>query len=477
MTAAMLAGQQQEKAKRPNIVYVFADQWRASSIGYSGDKVIKTPAIDQLANDSLNFVNTVAVLPVCTPYRAALMTGRYPTTTGMFLNDLYLPSSELCIAEIFSEAGYDTAYIGKWHLDGHGRHAFIPPDRRQGWEYWKAAECEHYNQHAHYYTGDSDEKLFWEGFDVFAQTADAQNYILERHQSETPFILMLSFAPPHPASPKAPEKYREMYPLEDIVVPLNVPEELRQKAKEELQNYYALGTIIDVAIGDLLKTIHEADIADDTIFVFTSDHGGMIYSHGTSRDAKQMAWNESSHVPFLLRYPAAHGEGGRVVETPLNTPDILPTLLGLAGIEKPDTIEGEDLSQVITENTEIDRSVLFMSVAPFNFEGRYAYRAIRTTRYSYVRYINGSSSLFDNLEDPHQLNDLVADEASAELLVELEGKLQAHLVRIGDDFRAPEAYIEQWGYIVDEKNAIPYLGRFKVQSPKPFEHEVWGNYP
>jgi arylsulfatase A-like enzyme len=123
-----------EPATRLNIVILLADQWRASATGYAGDPNVKTPALDRLAADGISFRNAVSACPVCTPYRATLMTGRWPTSTGMFLNDLYLPDHELCMAEILNRAGYATAYIGKWHLDGHGRDSYIPPERRQGWE-------------------------------------------------------------------------------------------------------------------------------------------------------------------------------------------------------------------------------------------------------------------------------------------------------------------------------------------------------
>lgn len=117
------------KRQKPNIIYILTDQWRASAMGYSGDPNVKTPNIDALAKSSLNFKNAVSVTPVCTPYRAALMTGRYPTSTGMFLNDLHLPDEELCVAEVFGKAGYNTGYIGKWHLDGNERFSFIPIEK------------------------------------------------------------------------------------------------------------------------------------------------------------------------------------------------------------------------------------------------------------------------------------------------------------------------------------------------------------
>lgn len=193
----------------------------------------------------------------------------------------------------------------------------------------------------------------------------------------------------------------------------------------------------------------------------------MIYAHGWNRARKQVAWNESSHVPFLLRYPDAHGQEGRVVETPINTPDITATLLGLSGIKLPESLEGEDVSKLVKEDTEIEgRSVLFMSPAPFNGAGE-AYRAVRTSRYTYTRKYNGERLLFDNVNDPLELNNLIDDADYTSVVDELEVKLQGHLNEIGDDFRAPESYIEEYGYELGAKNEIPYKGDAKVQSPKP----------
>ncbi|MEN8777320.1 MAG: sulfatase-like hydrolase/transferase, partial [Polaribacter sp.] len=122
-------------SKKPNIVFILTDQWRGSALGYAGNPDVKTPNLDAFANEAVNFTNTVSVTPVCTPHRAALLTGRFPTTTGMFLNDIHLPAEELTMAEIFKKKGYNTAYWGKWHLDGHGRSTFIPKERRQGFDF------------------------------------------------------------------------------------------------------------------------------------------------------------------------------------------------------------------------------------------------------------------------------------------------------------------------------------------------------
>jgi arylsulfatase A-like enzyme len=455
--------------EKPNVIFVFADQWRASATGFIGNEDIKTPNIDKLAKESMDFRNAISVCPVCTPYRASLLTGRYPTSTGMFLNDLHLSPEEYTMAEIFKDAGYSTAYIGKWHLDGHGRRANIPRERRQGWEYWKAAECEHNNYQSHYYTGDSDIQQYWEEYDVIAQTEDARQYIRDQSKKDKPFILMLSYGPPHPLSPLAPEEYLSLYDPEKLSIPLNVPAEKEGEVRELLHNYYALCSIVDRCVGDLLKTIDEAGIAKNTVFVFTSDHGGMLWSHGLTPYWKQVSWAESAHVPFLLRYPEIHGSKGQILETPISTPDILPTLLGLAKIKVPSQIDGENLASLVEKGDgKKDRVALYMSVSPFDSQtDGIPYRAIRTTQYTYVRNLDGPWRLFDDVKDPFQLNNLVENDESGEIVKSLEKKLQAQLKKIGDDFNPPKWYIEEWGLSVDPVKGHIRFSDYGVKAQMP----------
>jgi len=449
--------------KRPNIVFVLADQWRASAFGFAGDPNVKTPQIDRLAAQSVRFANAVSVCPVCTPYRAALMTGRFPTSTGMFLNDLYLPDSELCMGEIFKAAGYDTAYIGKWHLDGHGRSSYIPPERRQGFDYWKTAECDHNYNHSHYYTGASPEKQFWDGYDAFAQTADAQAYLRRRAQSAKPFLLFLAFGPPHFPHATAPAEYQAMYPPEKLTLAPNVPTERAAMARKELVGYYAHCTALDKCVGDLLATLQQTGLADRTIVVFTSDHGEMMGAHDVKPLFKQWPYDESAHIPFLLRHPWAPS---RVVATPINAPDILPTLLGLVGVPVPKTVEGDNLSALVTGKGDgSDRAALLMSVSPF-IPQLDEYRGIRTSRYTYVRNLAGPWMLFDNQADPYQMHNLADDPAHVALRQELDVRLQAELKKIGDDFRPRKYYIEKWGYEIAPHGSIPYTPNAKVQSPR-----------
>lgn len=458
-------------AKRPHIVFLLADQWRASAMGYAGDPNVRTPHLDALAKESVNFQNAVSVCPVCTPYRASLLTGRYPTTTGMFLNDIYLPDRELCIAEVFKAAGYDTAYIGKWHVDGHGRLAYIPPERRQGWDYWKAAECDHDYNRSHYYTGRSDAKQFWEGYDAFAQTKDACGQIRSRAGARRPFLLLVSYGTPHFPHGTAPDDYKAMYPPEQIKLPPNVPAAMQNdRVRLEAQGYYAHCTALDQCVGEIVAALAGAGMAENTILVFTSDHGEMMGSHGVRPTTKQVPLDESARVPFLLRFPAAHGRAGRVVRMPLTTPDISATLAGLAGVPIPKTFEGRSLAALIRGGKEAgDRAALYMGVAPWGAGGEFlrAYRAIRTRRYTYVCDLKGPWLLFDDEKDPFQMNNLAGKAGCAALQKELDGRLRAELKRIGDDFRPARHYVEKFGYELAPHGSVSYAAGAKVQSPRP----------
>jgi arylsulfatase A-like enzyme len=455
---------------RPNIVFILTDQWRASATGYSGDPNVRTPNLDRLADESFNFVNTISVCPVCTPYRASLLTGKYPTSTGMFLNDAHLPDKELCIAEVLKTEGYQTAYIGKWHLDGHGRSDYIPPERRQGFEYWKGAECDHNYNRSHYYAGSSDKKMFWEGYDVFAQTKDAQKYILKHGDNDKPFFLFVSYGTPHFPHETAPEKFKANYPPEKIILPANVPDSMRAQARKEAQGYYAHCEALDQSIGKLLSTLDESGLRENTIVIFTSDHGEMMGSHGVPPKQKQVPWNESAGVPFLLRYPALHGEKAKEIEMPIVTPDIFPTLLGLTNLSIPKTIEGDDLSFVIKKGKEKEkRAVLYMGVAPFarhNSKELKEYRAIKTAQFTYVRSLNGPWLLYDDVNDPLQMNNLIGDAKNADLHRRMERLLQSKLDEINDDFRDGDHYIKEWGYKPASHGSLPYSGnKIKPQTP------------
>ncbi len=442
----------------PNVVYVLADQWRGQATGYAGDPNAVTPALDRLAAQSVDFVNAVSGCPVCSPYRASLLTGRYPLTHGVFLNDLCLSRDAVSLAGAYKQAGYDTAFIGKWHLDGHGRSTYIPRERRQGFDTFEALECTHdYNESA-YYAGDDQQKRLWPGYDAAAQTDEAVRYIGEHARGGRPFFLVLSWGPPHAPYETAPPEFRKMFRPESIVLRPNVTPEEEGKARETLAGYYAHIAALDHCLARLLLALGEAGLEEDTVFVFTSDHGDMHGSQGQRK--KQRPWDESVRVPLLIRYPRLLGREGRILDAMISTPDIMPTLLGLSGIAVPATVEGSDLSPVVRGGGGSGPEAALLScVSPFGQwargQGR-EFRGIRTRRYTYVRDLDGPWLLYDNLADPYQMNNLVDRKDRAELQGRLEAMLAAMLEERGDAFLPGESYIEKWGYRVDETGTVSY---------------------
>ncbi|MEZ5043028.1 MAG: sulfatase [Saprospiraceae bacterium] len=455
-----------EEAGKPNIVYVLADQWRAQATGYNGDPNLsgKTPNLDRLAAHAVNFKNAISVTPVCTPYRAALLTGQYPTTTGMIFNDLHLPEESITMAELFKASGYKTGYIGKWHLDGMGRFAYTPPERRQGFDYWKALECSHEYTDLVYYEGDNKEKKHWEGYGPYAETQDAISYIQQHAESGHPFLLVLAWGSPHFPYHNTPDEMQQQFDPEDIILRENVTEEQRDEAKKQSAGYYAHILGLDKCIGQLQQAIEKGGITENTIFVFTSDHGEMMGSHGVRPRQKQVPWAESVRVPFLLRYPAKYKDKIEV-EAPINTPDILPTLLSMADLPIPGFIEGEDMSEAIDhEEAGRRKAALIMNVSPFADKGE-AYRGIYTSRYAYVKTGDGPWLLFDNVKDPLQMNNLLNQPGYEQLQHEMERVLQQELKKVGDEFRPREYYIDKWGYELTEGGYIDYSEGAPFQGP------------
>lgn len=443
----------------PNVVFVIADQWRAQAFGFAGDPNVKTPNLDRFEKQSVNFAQAIAGTPVCSVTRATLLTGQRPLTHGVFLNDISLSPDAVTLPKQLRAAGYDTACVGKWHVDGHGRSAFIPPERRQGFEYWKVLECSHQYNNSFYYA-DGPQKQRWDGYDAIAQTRDVQQYLAGRAKAAKPFLMWLAWGPPHDPYGTAPDAYKAMYSPEALRLPPNVPEQAVAQARKELAGYYAHCTALDTCFGDLMKSIDDAGLADDTIVVFTSDHGDMLWSHNQER--KQRPWEESVRVPMLVRLPAKLGaKPGRVAAT-INSEDVMPTLLSLCGQPVPKTVEGKDFSGVTRGEKDPSGGVaVARCVSPFGEynrkKGGREYRAVRTAKYSYVRDLEGPWLLYDNQADPAQMKNLVDQPGQAALQAEMEALLKSKLAAQHDEFRPGPEYIQKWGYRVNAEGTVPYL--------------------
>jgi len=458
-----------KRNRSPNIVFVFADEWPAYATGYAGDPNCETPVLDRLAAESVNVTHAVSGCPVCCPYRASLMTGQYPLTHGVYINDVELDPNCVSIARAFGQGGYRTAYIGKWHLYGspdgkYGRrYAVVPRDYQLGFDYWKGFECCHDYNDSPYFFNDDPTPHKWEEYDALAQSRDAARYIREHANGEKPFMLMLSWGPPHFPLHTAPEEYRKRYEGREIRLRPNVPPALREKAAQELRGCYSHIAALDDALGLVLDAIREAGIERDTIVVFTSDHGDMFRSQGV--ETKLYPWDESVRVPFLLRWPGLPGAAGRNLALPLDAPDIMPTLLGLCGLPVPKPVEGRDWSPFFRREAQPtgEEAALLTMPAEFTWlliNGMKAYRGLLTERYTYVRNTDGPWLLYDRKEDPFQMHNLAGDPAQGPVRARLESELQKRLDRMGDEFLDGHRYLERDG--------LTHYGEVKYEASQPW---------
>ena len=452
---------------KPNVVILLADQWRAQACGYAGDSQVQTPHLDALASESINFHKAVSGIPVCTPARGCMLTGLYAQTHGLFLNDVHLSDDVESMGKIFGRNGYDTAYIGKWHVDGRGRDAPIPRESRQGFEYWKVLECTHTYNRSLYYNHDKTEPDIWPDYDARAQTRDACDWIESRGDSDNPFLMFLSWGPPHDPYETAPPEFKEMYSPDGIELRPNVPPEVADMARERIAGYYAHCSALDACVGEVRATLQAQGLEDNTILLFLSDHGDMLGSQG--HHMKQRPWEESIRVPFLLRWPEGLGPAAKELDAPIDIVDVLPTLLSLCGLESRSAMEGLDYSGYLHgEEDPSHGQALVMCLHPFGqfvkTAGGREYRGLVNDRFTYVEDLSGPWLLYDNEQDPFQQVNLVDRPSAAAVQARLAQALHALLKQRNDRFLPGEDYVEQFGYTVDETGTVGYTFIYGRQS-------------
>jgi arylsulfatase A-like enzyme len=444
--------------RKPNVVLVFGDQWRASEHGYAGNREVQTPHLDALARESVDCSHCVATMPVCSPWRASLLTGQFPLTHGLFLNDLRLSDRSPKLGQCFADAGYDTAWIGKWHVDGSGRDAPIPPDRRCGFEHWRVLECTHNYLRSAFYADNDTVPRIWPGYDADSQTADAVRWIEGRRNTSKPFLAVLAWGPPHDPYRDCPPDLLAAYDAHPPTPRPNVPDSQRERHRRDGAGYYAHIAALDRCAGRLIQALKNTGEWDNTVFVYTSDHGEMLGSHGLWK--KQKPWDESIRVPLLVRAP---GVRARQLDAPVETPDLMPTLLGLAGLDVPDSAEGRNLAPVLhgKRPPDRDRAALILCPAPFGewaaANGGRAYRGVRTRRHTFVRDLQGDWLLYDNHDDPSQMRNRAGDASQRHVRNALDEQLRERLRSTGDDFATPSTLVHRCGYRVDRNGTVDYL--------------------
>lgn len=456
--------------KKPNLVYVYADQLRYFSCGYSGDELAKTPCIDSIAASGRNFYNAVSGHPVCAPYRASLFTGKYTTSTGMVINEIRLNPKhhQRSFAHVLKENGYHTAYIGKWHMYANelGNHydvknSFIPkgPDRL-GFDEYFAAYNFHHEYNDVYYHLDTPEKIVIKGYEPDGQADLCIKKIEEYNASGEPFAVFLSMGTPHDPWDEwnCPPEYYGLWNDSDFTYPPNYcPEndphaddwaKLSEKEREALLNwkhgYYSMTAHLDKNVGRVHDKLEELGIAENTIFIFTSDHGEMFGAHG--RRAKNIFYEEAVRIPFLIEWKGKIEAASRS-GVPFNTVDIMPTLLSMMDLPVPDSVQGTDLSEAVFGRMDDEPFGCLMqgTGATAAWEDGHEWRAVRSRRYTYAIYHSDKTEyLFDNITDPYQTHNLTDEPEYAEILKKHKDYMRDKMSEINDNFDASSFYRKNW---------------------------------
>ena len=430
-------------ARKPNLLFVFSDQHRACSMPGEPYNDAQAPNLARLAREGLSFTNCISNYPVCSPYRAMLMTGRWPYQTGIIDNNLRLRDEEVSLGEVFARNGYRTGYIGKWHLspdDEAGGFIREGPARQgfQDWRVWSATN-QHFD-HSFTFDPNTGRRIQPKGYNGTLMTDTALEFI-GNHRNE-PWMLMLSWNPPHPIYEDAPPERMKLYNPAALALRPNVKalpggNAGAQALRRTLQGYYAHITALDAEMGRLLKRLDETGQADRTIVVYTSDHGDMLGSQGFG--GKRLPYEESCKTPFLVRYPGVT-PAGRTASLLFSALDVYPSLCGLAGLGVPSHCAGKDLSHAMRGHAgPAPESVFLMHIAKDHASGgrRHPaplFRGVRTGRYTYAVAEDGRWCLFDNQEDPYQMHNLIDDPGCAGLTRSLDGLVLDWLKKAQDPF-------------------------------------------
>ena len=427
-------------ADSPNVLVVFTDQQRWDTAGCYGSPMDLTPNLDAMADRGTRLDQCVSSNPVCGPQRASIQAGRYPTEVGIHKNlmggDADSPIEDATtLADAFNGAGYQTGYVGKWHL-ADTRLEPVPERLRGGYEdYWVAADALEHTSRAYegtLFDGEGEPVEFEDRYRVDFLTDCAERFLREERDEDDPFFLFLSYLEPHHQNDRdtydAPDGYAEEYANPWV------PPDLEGRPGdwfEELPDYYGCVRRIDENLGRLFDLLEEEGIADETIVLFTSDHG----CHFRTRNAeyKRSCHESSIRVPAVLRGPGF--DGGGTVDEVVSLLDLPATLLDAAGVEPPESFQSESVLPLVRDEDRDRPNDALVQISEMSVE-----RAIRTDHWTYSVYdpdadpIDDPASdeyveryLYDLRADPHQRVNLVGRPDHREVADELRERLRERI--------------------------------------------------
>ncbi len=431
-----------------NIIFYFTDQQRWDTCGCFGQPLNITPNLDRLAREGVKFDNAFSPQPVCGPCRALFQTGKWPTETGCFRNNIMLPAGVKTLANYIEEAGYETAYIGKWHLASDGElekpptidHTVtaIPRQLRGGYTgFWRAADVLEFTSHGYdgFVFDENDRRIDFKGY-----RADCINNLalefFDQYDGKKPFFMTISQIEPHHQNDRkhyeGPEGSKERF--KDFVLPEDL-KALGGNGLEEYPDYLGQCASLDENLGRLVAKLKEKGLYENTVIIFASDHGSHFLTRNRDShlngydDYKRSCHDAALHVPLVIA--GGPFKGGVAVEELVSTASLPKTILALAGVDVGDAMIGENLLDVVEKKDDNRPNEVFAQIS----ESRVG-RCIRTARYTYSVYapgINGGAAaaadryaddfLYDMEKDPHQLNNVVADPAYVQVKEELRERL------------------------------------------------------
>ena len=431
------------RGKKPNVLVFFTDQQRWDTTGVHGNPLGLTPNFDRLAARGTHVYNAFTPQPVCAPARSCFQTGQYATTTGVWRNHLAIREDAVTLAGCFNQAGYDSGYIGKWHLGGVEPGIFdwkqqpVPKTRRGGYDHWLGVDLpEFVSDEYHTMLFDEDDlPVRLPGYRVDAYTDAAVRFIAQ--DRDRPFFLFLSFLEPHHQNHRdafaAPDGYADTYIGKWLPPDLQA---LGGIAAAAVPGYFGMVKKLDEAFGRLLDALKSLDILENTIVMFSSDHG----NHFRTRNAeyKRSCHESSIRIPAAFQGPGFDA-GGRITEL-VSIIDFAPTLLDAAGLPVPSSMQGKSLMPVINKQSTQWPAEVLIQISE-DIVGR----ALRTKRWKYgvtAAHLSGmqhSSSdnyeetfLYDLASDPHELVNLIRFSSHDKVRAHLRERLVRKIVESGE---------------------------------------------
>lgn len=438
--------------RTPNILFVLSDQQRWDTVSCYGTPIVEnlTPNLDRMAAEGVRFRHAFTCQPVCGPARSCIQSGVFATQTGCITNDRALPLDQVTIAKLLAAAGYETAYIGKWHLASDREHRHhtgpIPPERRGGYrDYWLASDILEYTSHGYEgYLHDGDNRrVDFEGYRADAITNFVLDYLrgYATRNADRPFFLFTSFIEPHHQN----DLHRYIGPIgsKQRFAQYNVPGDLVGTIPEpgrrcdwprEMPDYLGCCWSLDYNLGRIREQLDSLGLARDTLVIYTSDHG----SHFCTRNSeyKRSAHEASIRVPMIACGPGFLGGG--VVDQLVSLIDLPASVVAAAGQPVPEHFRGRPLQGLVDGTARDWPQETFVQVSE-----DHTARAIRTARWKYSVWISREAAaageeryreqyLYDLEADPHERRNLAADAGFAAVRAELETVLRRRMAHAGE---------------------------------------------